>query len=102
MSGFGTIHSLETPIEYHIVLMGTCVHPIENRKQGLSVHILQRGNEYLAIDPRDEANLKSYMSFDGTQIVGWGMLVERVWVDEWFVAWRPFSPAPKAIEWNDK
>lgn len=94
------LHELRTPIGYTVAYMKVCMQG-ENRNPGVIVHILKDDlDNYEALLPGDDYNFTRKMGMGGVVLMGRGVLIEKVWVDEWFVAWRPFAPEPKVDDWD--
>jgi hypothetical protein len=85
---------LAQPVEYHVDYMDTASNKGFDECPGMVVHIVETETELVGIPPGDDYNLSRYMERPNTRIIGRGILVERSGF-YWFVAWRPFSPAPK-------
>ena len=92
------MHELKQPIEYRVDFMDVTVRFVE-RKAGVIGQIISDGNEKRFVEPSDDYNLSRLMGA-GYSLIGRGVLVEAVWSDEWFVAWRPYSPAPEVVPWE--
>jgi hypothetical protein len=96
-----SVHELKQHIAYHIHPMKTIVKG-EKRKEGAITIVIEFKDGFMeAIDPSDDYNLTRRLQEVGSKIVGRGVLIEKIWVDEWFVAWRSYSPAIETIPWED-
>jgi hypothetical protein len=92
-------HELKQPIEYKIEYMDTVVKT-EIRVPGKIGHVISNGRDKRFVDPADDYNLSRLLGY-GYQILGRGVLVERVWGDECFIAWRPYGITPEVVPWEE-
>ena len=95
-----TQHELKAPLKYVTEVM-SIVNKDDDRLVGMIGHVISNGTQKVFIDPADDYNLTSYLSDRTCKIVGRGVAVEKVWVDEWVIAWRPYEDKPEVIVWKE-
>lgn len=95
---------LAYPIYYRVELMYCAAKLSSMQHPGAVVDVLavydSSGKENVCVPPEDTYNRDRFMAQPGTTLIGRGVLVEKI-STEWFVAWRPFSPAPELVPLKD-
>lgn len=95
-------YKLKAPIDYKITMMWVALAS-EFEIAGVTVHVvgnpLKTGN-IEAVRPQDDWQLTRLLDKPDFIIMGRGILIEKVSASVWFVAWRPYNPAPHIDDSN--
>ena len=93
----GGLHSLKSPLAYSIEHMATVVDA-DKRVAGFVGIVVMDNDGKALIDSADDYNLSRYLQSPQCVLLGRGVLVEKVWGDEWVIAWRPYTAKPEVVE----
>lgn len=95
------MHSLKSPLVYTVEHMKTVIVDHAKMTAGFVGHVILDKEGKTLLDPADDYNVTRYLAAPDAAIIGRGVLVEQIWVDEWVVAWRPYSAKPEVIQWTE-
>lgn len=95
-------YKLKSPVFYRTEMMWI-VSSLSFEKPGALVQIVgnpAKTGEIKGIQPESDNQLSSALDNPGYEIMGRGILIEKVSASVWFVAWRPYYPAPHIDDSN--